>query len=221
MPFAGMMPAFSPVVHVVEAHGTDHAHAAIDDVGGVPGATHAHFDDVDVDRRIDEGCERKHGEHFERRHRRAALADALRINHFEVRGNVVVDLNETFGADGLAIQDDALTQRLQMRAGEASGRQPESPQEGIDHTSRRGLAIGSGDVDRWHGAVWITEQFDGQGHPIQSRSNAVFRPALKQGLLDDSEPVVELGAAGIIGGGHGPRVYGGSLPRMGPHDRRS
>ena len=153
-----MIPAFSPaivrdvgpqVLGVVERDGRDDGDPRVDDVGGVPRAAHADLDDGDVDRRVgEEGV--GHADHdLEEAHRDVAA----RVDHLHVRRDVVVGLDEALGAHRLAVQDDPLPDRLQVRAGEAADAQAEPAQQFVDHPRRRRLAVGAGHLDDGHRAV--------------------------------------------------------------------
>ena len=92
-----------------------------------------------------------------------------------VRGNLLVQGDELFRGQGLAVDADPLAHRDQVRAGEAAGAQAALTQQGVDHARGGGLAVGAGDVDDREGALRIAEQADEGGYPVQGRLDRRLR----------------------------------------------
>ena len=119
MASALMIPAFSPrssrrrpqVLGVVQVDRRDDGDPRVGHVGGVPRAAHADLDDGDVDRRVGEQRVRHADHDLEEGHRDVAAG----VDHLHVGRDVVVGLDEPLGAHRLAVEDDPLPDRLQVR----------------------------------------------------------------------------------------------------------
>ena len=158
-------------------------------------AAHADLDDGDVDRGV--GEQRVgHADHdLEEAHRDLAGG----VDHLHVGRDVVVGLDEALGAHRLAVQDDPLADRLQVRAGEAAHPQAEAAQQLVDHPRRRRLAVGAGDLDDGHRAVRRAQQVDQRVDAGQRRLEPALRPAGQQLLLHPGQVTGAVAA-------HAPRM---------------
>ena len=100
---------------MVKAHGHDHVHVGVDDIGGVPTPAHANLHHGNVHRGIGERGKRNgHGD-LEVAHRDTRAL----IHHLDVRLDLAVNPHEIGRVDRRSINTYALRDQLQMRAGGA------------------------------------------------------------------------------------------------------
>ena len=109
---------------MVQRDGRDDRHGRIRDVGGVPGAAHARLKDHHIDGCVGERRERHRGHYLEEREPRLTSLKVSAVDHVEIRRDVVVDADESLEVDRLAGDLDALTDRVQVGAGEQPGAEP-------------------------------------------------------------------------------------------------
>ena len=166
-------------------------HLGVHHVGRVPGATHTDLDNGSVDRGISEGGVRHPDDGLEEGERVVVLL----VDEMCVRRHVVERPDEGLLVEGFAVQADPLGHRLQVRAGEPAGAQPEGHDELLDHPGGRGLAVGAGEVDRGVGALGVAEHLHEGLDAVQGRVEPGLGPAAQQRVLDLG---VGLGEAGVV-----------------------
>ena len=111
-----------------------------------------------------------------------------RVDQLEVRRHVVVRREEALDVDGCAVEGDPLAHRLQVRAGEPAGAQPELAQQGLDHAGGRGLAVGARHLDDGRGLLRVAEQVEQGPDPVQGRVDVVLGSPRQDLLLDGGHP---------------------------------
>ena len=105
-------------LHVVHADRADDAGCSIHHVGGIPQATHTHFDDGDVDRSVGEGPDRHDGQHFEEAHASAKfLLFRPFVGHVDEVAHLQPQVDEALVRDWLAVDADAFCHLFQVWGG--------------------------------------------------------------------------------------------------------
>ena len=99
-------------------------------------------------RKAGEGGVGERDEHLEEVHPAATRLERSRVDDVDERSHLVEGGDELLTAGRLARQGDPLTDVVQVRRREATGRQPALAQDRVDHPARRRLAVGPGEVDR-------------------------------------------------------------------------
>ena len=169
---------------MVEADRGDDRDGRVDDVGGIPASAHADFDDRDVDGGVGERGERHGGDDLELAHLGSPGSLGLRVDEFDERFELPVDLDVLSGRDGLAVDRDALHGRLQVRARGASGAAVQRRQQCVDHARDGGLAVGAGHVDARVAPLRRAEKLEQCTDAGGARVEFRFGPTLVEQVLD-------------------------------------
>jgi hypothetical protein len=189
------------VLLMVQTDRGNHRDVGVDDIGRVPLTAESDLDDGDVHRGVGERGIRQRGHHLEE----GELDVELAVDEFYIRCQFAVGLDEATVTDRLAVDDDALRDLGQVRAGVTPGPQPEPAQQLVDHARGRRLAVGSGHVDAAIGLLRRAEQVDQRPDPVQRGRHPALAPPLGDLSLDAAS---QRGVPLRLGAGHGAAVYG-------------
>ena len=120
-------------LHVIEPDRRDHTDAGVQDVGRIPRPAEADLDGRHIDRRVGKRGERECRRQLEVRDPVDVIVElrggrALLIDEIGQRRDLVVDLDETFLADRLAVDADPFAHSFQMWARVSAAPQGMRPQ---------------------------------------------------------------------------------------------
>ena len=167
-------------LRVIQVHGRHDGHRGIGHVGGVPAAADAHFQDHDVHRFVREDRERQNGEHLEVREPGLATLRQFGVHEPQVRDDFAIAAHERLIRHGLTVQADALGDPLQVGARVAAHPQVMGEEQGLDHTSGGGLAVGPGDVDDRRALLGVSQDVHGALDRVQARLHSVLRCTVEE-----------------------------------------
>ena len=145
--------------HVIVADAGDGGDFGFNDVGAVEAATQAGFDDSDVDFIVGEVFECDGGEDIEIGRRRLETTD-----HGLDQANQTSEIGL---GDHVTVDDDALANIYQMRAGVEANLVAVGDEHGGDHRASAALAFGSGNVDGAEMILRIAQLFEEGSHTIE------------------------------------------------------